>query len=157
KLHKDGENIVAEIDCNERGRVPLHMLGGVVAFGAIYISPPLIGALARAGITLVLLDRLGRFEARVEGAVSGDVLLRRAQYRISEQPDEIVRSIITGKIANQRVVLQRALRDHGEEMSAESRTAVEATVDRQERILRRVAFMNEGADAMRGAEGEAAS
>jgi CRISPR-associated protein Cas1 len=157
RLHKDGENIVAEIDDAERGRVPLHMLGAVVVFGAANISPPLIGALARAGITLVLLDRQGRFEARVEGPVSGNVLLRRAQYRASEQPDEIVRSLITAKIANQRVVLQRALRDHGEEVSAEKRAAVAATVDRQERILRRVAFMNEGADAMRGAEGEAAN
>ncbi|UTD28995.1 type I-C CRISPR-associated endonuclease Cas1c [Bradyrhizobium sp. WD16] len=157
RLRKEGENIVAEVDDTERGRVPLHMLGAVVVFGAIAISPPLVGALARAGITLVLLDRQGRFEARVEGPVSGNVLLRRAQYRASEQPDEIVRSIVTAKIANQRVVLQRALRDHGAEMSADHRTAVESTIDRMERILRRIAFTNEGADAMRGAEGEAAN
>jgi CRISPR-associated protein Cas1 len=157
RLRKDGENIVAEVDGTERGRVPLHMLGAVVVFGATFISPPLIGALARAGITLVLLDRHGRFEARIEGPVSGNVLLRRAQYCASEQPDEVARSIVTAKIANQRVVLQRALRDHGAEMSAEHRATVEATVDRLERILRRVAFMNEGADAMRGAEGEAAN
>jgi CRISP-associated protein Cas1 len=155
-LRKDGENVVAEIDGAERGRVPLHMLGGVVVFGGIFVSPPLIGALARAGITLVLLDRQGRFEARVEGPVSGNVLLRRAQYRASEQPDEIVRSIVSAKIGNQRAVLQRALRDHGEEMAAERRAAVEAAVDRIGQILRRLAFMNEGADVMRGAEGEAA-
>lgn len=156
-LRKDGENVVAEIEGAERGRVPLHMLGGVVVFGGIFVSPPLIGALARAGITLVLLDRQGRFEARVEGPVSGNVLLRRAQYRISEQPEEIVRSIVSAKIANQRAVLQRALRDHGEEMTAERRTAIEAAVDRMEKILRRVAFTNENADVMRGAEGEAAN
>jgi CRISPR-associated protein Cas1 len=155
-LRKDGENIVAEVDGVERGRVPLHMLGAVVVFGGIFVSPPLIGALARAGITLVLLDRHGRFEARVEGPVSGNVLLRRAQYRASEQPDEIVRSLVSAKIANQRAVLQRALRDHGEEMAADRRAVVEAAVDRMERILRRVAFTNEGAEAMRGAEGEAA-
>jgi CRISP-associated protein Cas1 len=75
-LRKDGENLVAEIDGAERSRVPLHMLGAVVVFGGIFVSPPLIGALARGGITLVLLDRQGRFEARVEGPVSGNVLLR---------------------------------------------------------------------------------
>lgn len=155
-LRKDGENLVAEVDGAERGRVPLHMLGGVVVFGGIFVSPPLIGALARAGITLVLLDRHGRFEARVEGPVSGNVLLRRAQYRASEHPDEIVRSIVSAKIANQRAVLQRALRDHGEEMAADRRAAVEATIRRLEQILRRVTFMNEGAEVMRGAEGEAA-
>lgn len=157
RLRKDGENIVAEVEGVERGRVPLHMLGAVVAFGATSVSPRLIGALARAGITLVLLDRQGRFEARVEGPVSGNVLLRRAQYRASEQPDEIVRSIVSAKVANQRTVLQRALRDHGEEMSAERRTAVETTVDRLGRILQRIAVMNTGADVMRGAEGEAAN
>lgn len=156
RLRKDGENVVAEVDGAERGRVPLHMLGAVVVFGAISVSPPLIGALARAGITLVLLDRQGRFEARVEGPVSGNVLLRRAQYRASVQPDDIVRSIVSAKIANQRSVLQRALRDHGEGMDVEHRAAVEAVVDRMEQILRRVAFMNEGVDVMRGAEGEAA-
>lgn len=156
-LRKDGENVVAEVDGAERGRVPLHMLGGVVVFGGIFVSPPLIGALARAGITLVLLDRQGRFEARVEGPVSGNVLLRRAQYQASEQPDEIVRSIVSAKIANQRAVLQRALRDHGEGMAAERRAAVEGMVDRLERILRRVAFTNEGIETLRGAEGEAAN
>jgi CRISP-associated protein Cas1 len=132
------------------------MLCAVVVFGGIFVSPPLIGALARGGITLVLLDRQGRFEARVEGPVSGNVLLRRAQYRASEQPDEIVRNIVSGKIANQRAVLQRALRDHGEEMASDSRAAVEATIERLRQILRRVAFMNEGAEVMRGVEGEAA-
>jgi CRISPR-associated protein Cas1 len=156
RLRKDGENVVAEIDGAERGRIPLHMLGAVVVFGATSVSPPLIGALAGAGITLVLLDRHGRFEARVEGPVSGNVLLRRAQYRASEQPDEIVRSLVSAKIANQRAVLQRALRDHGAEMDAGRRAAVDTAVNRMEHILRRVAFMNEGADAMRGAEGEAA-
>lgn len=156
RLRKDGENIVAELDEAERGRVPLHMLGAVVVVGPISVSPALIGALARAGITLVLLDRQGRFEARIEGPISGNVLLRRSQYRASEQPTEIVRSIVSAKIANQRVVLQRVLRDYADEMPAEQKNALDSAVDRLEQILRRVAFMNEGADVLRGAEGEAA-
>jgi CRISPR-associated protein Cas1 len=154
-LRKDGENIVAEVDGAERSRVPLHMLGSVVAFGAIYISPPLIQALAAAGITLVLLDRAGRFQARVEGPVAGNVLLRRAQYRASEQPDEIVRSLVSAKIANQRAVLQRGLRDHGAELAPERRDALESAVERLAWILRRVEHANAGADTLRGAEGEA--
>jgi hypothetical protein len=70
-LRKDGENIVAEVDGAERARVPLHMLGSVIVFGAIFVSPPLIQALAGGGITLVLLDRAGRFQARVKGPISG--------------------------------------------------------------------------------------
>jgi CRISP-associated protein Cas1 len=155
-LRKDGENFVAEVDGVERARVPFHMMNSVVVFGAIFVSPPLMQALASLGITVVLLDRAGRFQARIEGPVSGNVLLRRAQYRASENPDEIVRSIVSAKVANQRAVLQRALRDYGAEMAADQRARIDAVVDRLAQILRRVAFTNEGIDVLRGAEGEAA-
>ncbi len=127
-LRKDGENLIAEVDGAERARVPLHVLGSVVVFGAIYVSPPLIQACAGAGITIVLLDRAGRFQARTEGPVSGNVLLRREQYRVSDAPDDIVRSIVSGRIANQRTVLQRALRDHGLEI-VEVRGRLEAQLE----------------------------
>ncbi len=104
----------------------------------------------------MLLDRAGRFQARIEGPVSGNVLLRRAQYRASENPDEIVRSIVSAKIANQRAVLQRALRDYGDGDADGAAGEIDAVVDRLARILRRVAFTNEGVDVLRGAEGEAA-
>ena len=155
-LRKDGENIVAEVEGAERARVSLHMLGSVMVFGAIFVSPPLIQALAAGGVTLVLLDRAGRFQARVEGPVSGNVLLRRAQYRVSETPDEIVRSFVSAKVANQRAVLQRGLRDHGETAPPDHRARIEAAVDRLGFILRRVAHLNEGVEVLRGAEGEAA-
>jgi CRISP-associated protein Cas1 len=155
-LRKDGENLVADVDGSERARVPFHMMNSVVVFGGIFVSPPLMQALAFLGITIVLLDRAGRFQARIEGPVSGNVLLRRAQYRASEKPDEIVRSIVSAKVANQRAVLQRALRDYGAEMAAEQRDRIDAVVDRLAHILRRVAFANEGVDVLRGAEGEAA-
>jgi CRISPR-associated protein Cas1 len=156
-LRKDGENLVAEVEGAPKARVPLHMVGSVVVFGSTYISPALIGALAGGGVTLVLLDRAGRFLARVEGPVSGNVLLRRAQYRASEAPDDIVHSLVAGKIANQRAVVQRGLRDHGGDLTPERHAAVSAVVDRLASILRRAALSNEGADLVRGLEGEAAS
>ena len=107
-LKKDGENLVAMLDGAEKARVPLHMLASVVAFGPIFVSPGLIQACAGAGITIALLDRVGRFQARIEGPVSGNVLLRRAQYRCSDKPESFVRGFLIGKIANQRTVLQRA-------------------------------------------------
>src|SRR6185437_13117972 len=149
-LRKDGDNLVAEVDGAERARVPFHIMGSVVVFGAILISPPLMQALASRGITVALLDRAGRFRARIEGPVSGNVLLRRAQYRASEKPDEIVRSIISAKVANQRAVLQRSLRDYGAEMAADQRGRIDAAVDRLAQILRRLAFANDGMDVMRG-------
>ncbi|MBZ0163578.1 MAG: type I-C CRISPR-associated endonuclease Cas1c [Notoacmeibacter sp.] len=156
-LRKDGENLVAEVEGAESARVPFHMLASVVAFGPIYISPPLIQACAAAGITIVLLDRVGRFQARVEGPVAGNVLLRRSQYSASDNPDEIVRSLVTGKISNQRAVLMRARRDYGDDFSPEAHAEISAAVERMARILRRVGLGNEPAEFLRGEEGEAAN
>lgn len=156
-LRKDGENLVAEVEGAERARVPLHMLASVAVFGAIFVSPALMAACAGAGITIVLLDRNGRFQARIEGPVTGNVLLRRAQYRASDRPEEIVRSIVIGKIANQRSVLMRSLRDYGPEFSQPDRAAISAVTERLARIIRRVELTDEGLDALRGSEGEAAN
>lgn len=156
-LKKDGENLVAEVEGAEKARVPLHMLASVVAFGPILISPALIGICAERGITLVLLDRAGRFQARIEGPVAGNVLLRRAQYRLADRAEDVVRSLVMGKIANQRAVIRRSLRDYGSEMPPEARSTLEAATDRMAMILRRVQLKDETVDLMRGSEGEAAT
>jgi len=155
-LKKDGENLVAEVEGIEKARVPLHMLASVVAFGPILISPALIGICAEHGITIVLLDRIGRFQARIEGPVSGNVLLRRAQYRLADAAEDVVRSIVIGKIANQRAVIRRALRDYGPEMAPLARAALETATERMAMILRRVQLADATLDQMRGSEGEAA-
>ena len=156
-LKKDGENLVAEIEGAEKSRVPLHMLASVVAFGPILLSPALIGACAERSIAIVILDRAGRFQARIEGPVTGNVLLRRAQYKAADTPEEITRSIVIGKIANQRAVIRRALRDYGDEMNIPARTALEAATDRMAMILRRVQHRDDSLDLLRGSEGEAAT
>lgn len=155
-LRKDGENLVAEVEGVERARVPLHRLASVVVFGAIFLSPALIGACAGAGITVVLLERNGRFLARIEGPVSGNVLLRRAQYRASDAPEAIVRSLLVGKIANQRAVLQRGLRDHGDELAPTERSTLTAAIDRLAQLAAGVERANADLDGLRGSEGEAA-
>lgn len=117
-LKKDGENLVAEVEGEERARAPLHLIEAVVTFGPVLITPSLIAACASRGSAITLLDRNGRFQARVEGPTNGNVLLRREQYRMSEKPSEIVRSVVAAKIANQRAVLLRALRDGDEDAAA---------------------------------------
>ena len=156
-LKKDGETLVAEVDGAEKARVPLHMLASVVAFGPILLTPALIGTCAERGITLVILDRNGRFQARIEGPVTGNVLLRRAQYRAAEGGEDIVRSIVIGKIANQRAVIRRSLRVYGEEMGPAARAALESATDRMAMILRRVQAKDDSIDLLRGSEGEAAN
>jgi CRISPR-associated protein Cas1 len=156
-LRKDGENLVVEIDGAEKARVPLHMLASAVIFGGIFISPPLMQACAANGITMVLLDRAGRFQARIEGPATGNVLLRRAQYKMADQPEEIVKGLVLGKVANQRSVLMRALRDYGDEYAGDHKTALDAAIHRMAQILRNVNAASGSVDSIRGAEGEAAS
>lgn len=156
-LKKEGEALVAEVEGVERARVPLHMLASVVAFGPILLSPALIGICAERGITIVLLDRAGRFQARVEGPVTGNVLLRRAQYRAADTGEDIVRSIVIGKVANQRAVIRRALRDYGSDMEPPARDALGTAAERMALILRRVQLADTTIDQMRGSEGEAAN
>ncbi len=156
-LNKDGANIVVSVEGEERGRVPLHTLGAVTGFGRVLMSPPLLGACAEAGISVSYLTEEGRFLARVEGPVSGNVLLRRAQYRWADDAarrDGVVRSIVAGKVLNQRSVIARALRDHGASTGEDVRAALSSANERLGQIVRRLERPLD-TDALRGAEGEA--
>ena len=115
----NGANVVVSIEGAERARVPIHTLGGLIGFGRVAVSPPLLGFCAEEGVAVTFLSEQGKFLARVEGPLSGNVLLRREQYRRSDDADgcaAIVKSLVIGKALNQRAVLRRALRDHGERM-----------------------------------------
>ena len=79
-LRLDNDTLRIEVERETRLRVPLHHLTAVVCFGHVGLSAPLMHRLPDEGIALVLLDANGRFKARLEGAVSGNVLLRQAQF-----------------------------------------------------------------------------
>lgn len=157
-LRKDGANLVVEIEGVERGRVPLHMIEGVVSFGRPGASPALFAGCAEAGIALSFLDPNGRFLARVEGPRTGNVLLRRTQYRAADDPARalpIVRGIVAAKAANQRTVLRRALRDHADGLAADHAAMLTAAEARLTDIIRRT-LATGTVDGLRGLEGEAA-
>ena len=156
-LRKDGENVVVQVDKKEQGRVPVHLLGGIVCFGAVGVTPALMGHCATRGVCMSILSRNGRFLARIEGPVSGNVLLRRAQYRTTDDTDRTARlasHLVTGKLLNQRTVVRRALRDHGTSTSAEARGRLDACERRLSDAARRVGRAA-GTDVIRGIEGEA--
>ena len=157
-LHKDGENVVVRVDGTEKGRTPIHLLGSVVCFGAIGITPALIAHCARSGVTLSLLSRTGRFSARIEGPVSGNVLLRRAQYRAADDPAQtagLAGNFVTGKLVNQRAVVRRMLRDHGAKLTATVQERLTNCERRLTQALRHLSKCSD-VDALRGIEGEAA-
>lgn len=111
----DGENIVVKQGDNVAGRFPLHILESVYLFSYAGASPALMGKCVREGINLVFLTPRGRFLARASGESRGNVLLRRTQYRIADDPLQscrIARNFIFGKLSNARQVLNRTRRDH---------------------------------------------
>jgi len=157
-LRKDGANIVMEVDGEQRARLPVHMLESLVCFGRVLVSPPLMGYCAEQGITICFLSPYGKFLARVEGPVSGNVLLRREQYRRTDDPVRcslVVRNLLLGKVHNQRAVISRAVRDHGETLDETAHAALTHARERLKRIIERLS--NEtSSDILRGLEGEAA-
>lgn len=157
-LHKEGANIVLEVEREVRAKLPVHMLESLVCFGRVMVSPPLLGYCAEQGISVCFLSANGRFLARMEGPVSGNVLLRREQYRRTDDPvacAAIVRNVLLGKLYNQRVVLGRALRDHSDKLAPEDEAALSYAHQRLGRIADKL-LLEPSVDVLRGFEGEAA-
>lgn len=114
-LSLEGETVVITKDDDTSMRLPLHNLRDIVCFNYPGVSPALMGACADRCIGLCFLRPSGRFLARVNGRQQGNVLLRKKQYTVSEDKTArvpIATSFLLGKIANCRVVIERARRDH---------------------------------------------
>lgn len=114
-LSLDGENAVILSEGSELGRVPLHNLERIMTFGYTGASPALMGKCAKNGIELVFMSGSGKFLARVEGEVNGNVLLRRQQYRWADDKEKslmIAKNIICAKLFNSRQTIERTIRDH---------------------------------------------
>ena len=117
-LHRDGETVAIKVGAELRLRVPVHTLEGLVCWGQVSCSPPVLGLCCEHGVGVSFLTEYGRFLARVAGPLSGNVLLRRQQYRMADGVDgglAVVRAIVPAKIANSRVVLLRAARETDDE------------------------------------------
>lgn len=154
-LRLDNDTLRVEVEHETRMRVPLHHLCAVVCFGPVGLSPILLHRLADEGIALVLLEENGRFKARLEGGVSGNVLLRQGQFqRASDSIFTLVmaRAFIAGKIKNTRQVLQRGAR---EAKTEEEEKFLTRAADNLAASLRALPAA-ENLDVLRGLEGEAA-
>ncbi len=153
-LAREGENVLVRVNEEVRFRIPVHTLEGVVQFGYPGASPALLAMCAKNGVTVTFCDRHGRFMARVEGPVSGNVLLRRQQYRAADLPDHCCRlagCIVAAKILNSRTVLQRHRRDHPDTISEPFRAAIGHLMRQAEK-----AKSCDSLDTLRGIEGDAA-
>ena len=152
-LAKDGDSVLVRAGEETRARFPIHTLGGIVCFGRVSASPALMALCGERRVALSFMSMNGRFLARVQGPVAGNVLLRRAQYRASDDPrhaGELTRAFIAAKVANCRYVLRRAARDRPESIQKSHLTAA---ADRLGHILQ---DLPGDVDGLRGCEGDAA-
>jgi CRISPR-associated protein Cas1 len=155
-LCKDGQAVAVRIQKETRLRVPLHNLDGVMCFGRVGVSPQLMGACANQGVSVSFLSSTGRFHAAVVGFSPGNVVLRRQQYRLADDPvasATAARCIILGKLANCRTLLLRAARDTSEPLRAERLRQI---ANRLNANLIDVKSAN-SVERLRGLEGEAAA
>lgn len=154
-LAKDGETVAVRVEQETKLRVPIHTLSSIVCFGQVSCSPFLMGLCGERDVGLAFLTEHGQFLARVHGPVSGNVLLRREQYRWADQADRsaaVARSVVMAKVANCRTVLLRALR---EKPAGNGTQDLEQAARRLGRLLETVAGAA-GLEEIRGHEGDAA-
>jgi CRISPR-associated protein Cas1 len=155
-LAREGETVKVRVEKETRLQVPIHTLSGIVCFGQVSCSPFLLGLCAERGVGVSFLTERGRFLARVQGSASGNVLLRREQYRWADdlvKSAGVARAVLIGKLANSRTVLQRAIRDHSEKVGSAD---LEKTAQKLRFSLDQLQRNNHSLDALRGIEGDAA-
>lgn len=151
----ENQTLAVEQDHSLKLRVPLHHLNAVVCFGHIQLSTPLMHELAQQGIALVLLDANGRFKARLEGPMAGNVLLRQAQHHAVGAGDvtlALARNFVAGKIRNARSLLLRGAREARQADDAAGLTRQAQNLAASLRALPGCTSLDE----LRGVEGEAA-
>lgn len=154
-LALDGENVLVRNEKEIIGRVPLHNLENIVSFGYRGASPALMFACAEKGIGLCFLSNHGRFFARIQGAVQGNVLLRTTQYRIAgsrEASLELSKMFLLGKVYNARWMLEHYRRDHAMRIDQQMAEGVIAVM---KETLKHIPAAN-SAEELRGLEGNAA-
>lgn len=150
-LHKERETLVIDIAKQKALQLPIHSVSGIFCFGNVMVSPQVMGFCGERGVNLAFFTEYGRFLARIQGRQTGNVLLRRTQYRHADtRAAEIARVIVAAKIQSQRQVLQRYQRNYGKQPDISQAIALlKTTVERLKTAT--------DLDGIRGLEGDAAA
>lgn len=154
-VSRDGENVVIKVNNIEVLRRPIHILEGIVCFNYVGISPKLMSLCVENNVGVAFVNEYGKFMARVNGKMRGNVLLRRTQYRYADDKEkslDIAKNFIIGKIVNCKSVINRAIRDHSNSVDIEN---MKYTLEKLSSALENIdKAVND--DELRGIEGEAA-
>ena len=150
-LHKERETLVVELERRKLAQLPVHAIANIFCFGNVLVSPFLLGFCGENNVNLAFFTEYGKYLGRLQGTQSGNVLLRRAQYRLSEtNPVPIACHIIATKIQASRRVLQRHIRNYGEDKELNE---VVRMLEASLRQLQKADCL----ETVRGIEGDAAS
>lgn len=151
-LRLEHENVVVKVEKETKMRVPLHHLGSIVNIGRVSMTSPLLARCAADGRSVVYLRGNGKFQYRIEGPRSGNVLLRTAQHRAQNDADhagKIVQAIVAGKIYNSRQTLLRCAR---ETEDVDKKESLQQTAHHMHRDLQRLPDIFD-INSLRGIEG----
>jgi CRISP-associated protein Cas1 len=153
-LCKEGETVMVRVEEETKLQVPAAVLEGIVCIGGVGFSAPLMELCSEKGVCISFLSESGQFMARVDGPVSGNILLRKEQYRRAEAPIKsaaLAKAFVLGKVANCRSVLLRAAR----ESEGENSTELTKCADYLWNILEKLRREEADLETVRGKEGEA--
>lgn len=151
-VNRDGETIVVRVESNDKVRIPIITIQSIICFGNINITPSALELCCESGVTITYLSYYGRFMARIQGEISGNVMLRKAQYKMSDdifQSARIARNIVAAKINNSRKVLSRVIRDHSDKLNIDE---IQKTISIFKRTAENI-LEEKDLDKIRGIEG----
>lgn len=152
-LHKERETIVIKNGKDKLAQFPIINISNIFCFGQVSVSPYLMGHCGENGVGLAFYSQYGKFLARVQGNQTGNVILRRTQYRWADDKQKsvsIARLIIAAKIANTRSILMREIRNQGDNVH------ITAAIKSLNRNLNQIKVQN-NIENIFGIEGDAAS
>ena len=154
-VRRDHLTLTVWVERQCRLAVPIHQLEGVAVFGNAHVTPGALQLCAERGVAVSFLTESGRLLSRVDAPGSGNVLLRRTQFRWADSPDRcaaIARAAVAGKVQNARNLLLRAAR---ESERSDDQSPLQTAARHLAEVLPTLADLTD-VDVVRGHEGDAA-
>lgn len=154
KVFLDSENVCVKKDNEVLLRIPLLNLEQLVLFNYFGATPQLLGECSRRKISVSFVSEFGKYLGTFHGESSGNVLLRRQQYRIADDSRALgyAKNFLFGKLHNQKWVVERGIRDYSLRIDSEFLKKQSEFINEQ---LKRILLID-NEEHLRAAEGNAA-
>ncbi len=154
-LRRDHLTVTVWVERQRRLAVPIHQLESVAVFGGAHVTPDVLHLCAEHGVAVTFLTESGRLVSRVDAPGSGNVLLRREQFRWADRPERralVARALVAGKVHNTRNLLLRGAREAADPAD---QAPLQAAARHLADVIPRLAGLSDE-NVVRGHEGDAA-